>query len=325
VDPGQSIIFRLANPDSFSRTMGDWHAEKGGLPMPYRLRQLFVLSFALVFGLASAAGAVVAQEDVATGGYPVTIHQGDCENPGADVVHDLGTATSRADMEDAEMRGQEETPVYEVDENVGGTFDDLTEASHVILIHESQDNFGTAIACGNIGGADVDGRIIIPLQPVGDDINGVAILNEDDAGFLGLGDDEVNVTVYLFQETMLDDAEGTPIAVPEDDDEMVDEETPTPENGEVIEVPTEATLQYSDEGLNVTELTIPANMDFALTLSNTTENDVEFNMEAADITEQMTAGEVQTITINLDQGEYEFQVNGETGTITALPQADNQG
>jgi hypothetical protein len=315
-------------------------APKGRSLMPHRLRQMLILSFALTFGLASAAGTVLAQDEEIAG-FPVTIHEGNCDTPDANPLHDLGVAMPRAQMEDAEMRGSADVPVYEVDENVGGTFGDLTDSPHVILIHESEANFGTAVACGVIGGADVDGRIIVPVRPLESQVVGFAILNEDDAGFLGLGDDEVNTTVYLYEETLLEaaDAASTPTPLPDQpapaepatpEPTPTPEETPTPEatetpEQEVIELPTEATLEYSDDGLNLSEFTVPANLDYTLNLSNLTENDVEFTIEALDITETMPAGEVQSITINVEEGEYEYQVNGETGTMTALPQADNQG
>jgi len=56
----------------------------------------------------------------------------------------------------------------------------------------------TIDACGAIVGPKQDGKLVVALTAVGDSkVSGIAILDEDNSGVLGLGRDQVQVTVYL--------------------------------------------------------------------------------------------------------------------------------
>jgi len=79
-------------------------------------------------------------------------------------------------------------------------FDDVLDNQrlHLLAIHEGQISPEEMIACGSIGGWEQDGRVVVPLRSVNDSGHaGVAVLNDDDAGFLGLGEAQTQVTVYL--------------------------------------------------------------------------------------------------------------------------------
>ena len=70
------------------------------------------------------------------------------------------------------------------------TLSDILAAPHAINIHQSADAIQVYIACGDIGGRVVDGRLTIGLQEIdGSGHSGVAVLDTDD--------DQTEVTVYL--------------------------------------------------------------------------------------------------------------------------------
>lgn len=304
--------------------------------MHITLRLLMYLSFGLILaltGLGTALQSASAQDAVS---YPLTINAGTCESPEAQPVQELGDAIERGQMEDAEMLGKQDTPVYENSETIDASFEDLTSSPHVVLVHTSPDQFGTYVACGDIGGAEVDGRLVVPVRPLESQVVGMAIMATDEGGVLGLGDDEFNVTVYLYHEGLLEAASGAGTPTPLPDQPTAETptpaptETPAPTNTpeptqtpeETIELPSEATIELTDEGLNPQELTIPANFDFGLTLSNLTDQEVEFSVEGQDITETVPAGEVVTTTLNVEEGEYQYTMGDQNGTFTALPQAE---
>ncbi len=162
----------------------------------------------LLIGVAIVSrGHVFAQEGTpaAAAMHPVAIHHGTCDSPTTAPAFGLGETRpigSTADDEGETVRGvPPERPVLFTEETINATFDDLFDAEqpHLIAIHESAQTFGTMLACGQLGGVEDDGRIVVALRPVGESrLAGVAVLDEDESGFLGLGETEIQITVYLF-------------------------------------------------------------------------------------------------------------------------------
>jgi hypothetical protein len=168
----------------------------------------------LVLTLALAPLGALAQDDMddeMTGSmvpHPAHIHQGLCPAPG-DVVVPLNDVSVAGN----ESQGVEEQIHVDVSvTTVALPLDAILAADHSINVHQSADDMGTYIACGNIGGHAVEGSFVVGLGPVGSSgFSGVAWLTD-------LGDDTTEVRVAITAsgatERMDDDM---------DDDEMDDD------------------------------------------------------------------------------------------------------
>jgi plastocyanin len=171
-------------------------------------RPLGALLAASCFLLASA-GAGIAQEATPSAGshasHPAHIHSGTCTELG-DVVfpltdvggtdhmmpdgtpdamammgHDMGTPMAGEPM----MAG--ETSVTDVE----ASLDDILAAEHAINVHESAENIGNYIACGELTGTPEGGELTIELGELNDSgYSGEAMLVDN-------GDGTTTVTVTL--------------------------------------------------------------------------------------------------------------------------------
>ena len=149
---------------------------------------------ALVVGLTAPAlavgGGVLAQDGDAPS-HPAHIHNGTCSDLGEIVVglNDVAPVAG-GELAGAELASPVQLGVSEVDLALA----DLLAAPHAINVHESAENIGVYIACGEIGGRVADGRLLIGLRELnGSDQSGVAVLEAD-------ANDETDVTVYLVEE-----------------------------------------------------------------------------------------------------------------------------
>lgn len=67
----------------------------------------------------------------------------------------------------------------------------ILAVDHSLMVHESADDMGTSLACGAIGGHDVDGSFLVGLGPVdGSGYSGIAWLTDK-----GDGTTDVEVTM----------------------------------------------------------------------------------------------------------------------------------
>lgn len=193
---------------------------------------LVSLAFATALGLSSVGGAALAQEEDATpepgammDDLPVAIHQGTCEEPTAEPAFEMENATQvGADEDDPEFIGPSTgEEILVTDETVEANLTDAAEEGHIVGVHASADEFGTLVACGEIGGVLQDGEIAVAIDEVDESgVTGIALLTEDESGFLGLGDDEINVSIYLNVAGAEEAVEEE--ATPEPEDEEDDEE-----------------------------------------------------------------------------------------------------
>ena len=161
-------------------------------------RALSVLTAALLLGLGIvlAPGGVAAQ-DMAMASHPAHIHSGTCAELG-DVVFPLSDVSSSWLVDGTPMAGDDmmgATSVIQVEVSVttvGASLADIVSGGHAINVHESAENIGNYIACGDIGGAGM-GTTDLAI--------GLGVLN--DSGYSGVarlhdnGDDTTTVTVYL--------------------------------------------------------------------------------------------------------------------------------
>lgn len=111
-----------------------------------------------------------------------------------------------------------ETVVWRVESEIDATFDDLFGSPEVLAIHQSPDDYGTIVACGDLSTAqfaeDQD-EVLIALSPVNNsDFYGYAVFERDTGNVPMFGDNTTGVTVYLFEglPTRRDTLAGTPAA-----------------------------------------------------------------------------------------------------------------
>lgn len=180
--------------------------------MTRRVRHIIPAMVAVALALGFAAGSVAAQEPQASPGatpaaavpHPVAVHEGTCQSPTAEPAFDIGeTAPFGEQAEEPQDLGVTEQPrVLYASSEIDMSMDDLTGSPHVIAIHQSDDQFGTLMVCGEIAGTADGGRLAIALYPAtGQSHAGVAILEEDD--------DVVQAEVFLIPSA------ATPMATPE--------------------------------------------------------------------------------------------------------------
>lgn len=197
-----------------------------------------IAAFALLLGssvTALAQNATPASGSAQGGNYPVAIHQGSCAQPTAQPAYDIGN-TKPIGSSDSKTVGQASgVPVLEISKTIDAKLDDVANGGNVMAIHASPEDYGTIIACGQIAGPKVDGKVTIALQPVEQStVVGIATLSEDSSGVLGLGKDQIQVTVDVF-----DTAQNSPammqIATPSAPSNAA--ETPTPAPVQVTTTP----------------------------------------------------------------------------------------
>jgi hypothetical protein len=151
---------------------------------------------ALVFGAMVSLGGrgVSAQETDAP--HPAHIHSGTCATLG-DVVYPLsdvgGPMTSASGTPEASMPmgATDAIPVEMSVTTVQTTLSELTSTAYAVNVHESADNIGHYIACGNIGGAVMGSDLAIGLGELNNSgESGVAWLHDN-------GDGTTTVTIFL--------------------------------------------------------------------------------------------------------------------------------
>jgi hypothetical protein len=166
------------------------------------------MTVAALFGAAVITlgmnGSSIAKEEA----HPAHIHSGTCTILG-DVVAPLsnvgGDMMVGGTPVPSEMMGSDAAIPVEVSATtVELSLADITGAEHAINIHESAENIGNYIACGNIGGMVMGGTdLAIGIAPLNDSgYSGAAWLHDN-------GDGTTTVNVFLMEGGMIHDM-GTP-------------------------------------------------------------------------------------------------------------------
>jgi hypothetical protein len=161
---------------------------------------------AAVLALALAPTSALAQDDTASDDmmtsmvpHPSHIHVGVCPAPG-----DVIAALSDVGVVGNDAQGAESHIHVDLSRTtVTVALADILAADHSIVVHNSADDMGTYIACGAIGGHDVDGSFLVGLGPVGaSGFSGIAWLTDN-----GDGTTDVTVTISASGATeSMDDA-----------------------------------------------------------------------------------------------------------------------
>jgi plastocyanin len=146
------------------------------------------IRLAIAFLLISLGSVVVRAQEDRDPPHPAHIHSGSCDDLG-DIVYPL-TDVALATAGEA-FGAASAVPVEESDTTIDASLTDILAAPHAVNIHQSADAIQNYIACGDIGGRAVDGKLAIGLQELnGSGYQGVAILDGSDAT-------TTTVTVYL--------------------------------------------------------------------------------------------------------------------------------
>ena len=259
------------------------------------LRTAMIGALVLLTGLLAAGGGRARAQDATptAGDLAVAIHAGTCAEPIAEPVHDLGAALPYgADEESGELEGEVRgtaptEPVLRAEGTIGATYGDLLDAPHALAVHEGGQAAGPMLACGDLGGLVDEGRLAVGLRPVGGSgLAGVALLDEDTEGALGIGEDEVRVTVYLVGNVAA--APGEAVA-------------PGGVSGSAVEVSlTEFAIEMPAE--------LPAGpTTFVVTNAGEVEHNFEVEGEGVEESfgENLPPGETRELEVELEPGTYE--------------------
>ncbi len=175
-----------------------------------------------VLGLVLATGLSGSAQDAtpATGGglaHPAHIHTGTCDELG-DVVLPLtdiaiGTMSGTPAAGDGAIGAQTAIAVETSETEVAETLENIAQGGHAINIHLSNEEIGTYIACGDIGGVVTTGTAM-------GDVLAIGLQEVDDSGYSGVATlqawgEQTLVTIFLTQNVAGGTgttAEGTPVA-----------------------------------------------------------------------------------------------------------------
>lgn len=158
---------------------------------------LLALSLVLFGGGISSAQDATPPD--ATAPHPVHVHEGTCDNLDPAPLFPLNDVTSPDPADAVQSSGGAPVAVETSTTTIDATLADLAGGERAINVHESADNIGNYIACGDIGGAIVPGadadqstHLAIGLRELNDSgYAGVAVLREVDT--------QTEVTIYLAQ------------------------------------------------------------------------------------------------------------------------------
>ena len=167
------------------------------MPSPLRLAQTFVMSAALLLG----AVTVVSAQDEGTDGarqidHPAYLQAGTCERPGDPIAALAETSTGPAARPRTDLDGPAASPGPAIPAAVSVTavdqsLPDLLRGELIVRVVASEDEPGTTIACGSIGGEpDDDGNLYLALTGQSDSgVTGVVWLQQSG--------ESTTVTVFL--------------------------------------------------------------------------------------------------------------------------------
>jgi plastocyanin len=178
------------------------------------LKSVFAVALlVLLSGFVMTQRGALAQEEES---HPAHIHSGTCGDGLGDVVYPLSNVSEAALVNGTPIAGAaggatDAIPVAISGTTVPSTLADLLASPYAINVHESAENIGNYIACGNIGGTMIGtSDLAIGLGELnGSGYTGVATLHDN-------GDGTTAVSVYLTEEYSAEggetegSAEGTP-------------------------------------------------------------------------------------------------------------------
>jgi plastocyanin len=177
------------------------------------LKSVFAVALlVLLSGFVMTQRGALAQEEES---HPAHFHSGTCGDGLGDVVYPLSNVSEAAIVNGTPIAGAtggatDAIPVAISGTTVPSTLADLLASPYAINIHESAENIGNYIACGNIGGTMIGtSDLAIGLGELNSSgYSGVATLHDN-------GDGTTAVSVYLTEEYSEDmGTEGGEVATP---------------------------------------------------------------------------------------------------------------
>jgi plastocyanin len=145
------------------------------------------LGLLLITGLTLGEGWTVAQETSDHATHPVHIHQGTCDELDPAPLYPLSDI---GPQEGVSVAGS--ASAVEISETtVEASLDDIATGQNAFNVHESADNIGNYIACGEIGTLESGDRIAVALRETNDSgYSGIAVLER-------AGDQATDVSIFL--------------------------------------------------------------------------------------------------------------------------------
>src|SRR5690606_4222617 len=264
-----------------------------------RVLRLTTLLLACLFLPASPAF-VLAQDAAPAAGdapHPPHIHSGTCAELG-DVVFPLTDVGGAGHMMDGDMMdatpddmggmhhegtpaagdmndAMQETSVTDVD----ASLDDILSANHAINIHESAENIGNYIACGDLTGEPEDGELTIDVQ-------------------------ELNDSGYSGEATLVDNGDGT-TTVTVTISKGAGSETASPESGGMTDEAGTYEVMIADFAYSPAELTIKAGESVTFTNQDSAPHTATARERDVLQTGRLDQGESVTVTFDTP-GTYEY-------------------
>ena len=283
--------------------------------------RVLLLSLACLIGLAGAGlgrAAIGGAQTVDPTGYPVTINSGTCPAPDMTAAYEVGTTLPWGLAENADSTVTE-GDVLTVNQVINQPLDNLILVGQPFsVVVASPDDAGTAVACGDIVNEVVDGRIAIKLAPISESgVAGVAVFDRDEQGFLGLGGEEVHVTVYVITGLVGAAAPATTEATAAATEAAAETAAPTAPAATTAEGtaagPT-VTIDAEDIYFKPNLITLPADTPVTVVFTNKGQAVHNFSLndhnnsglENLNIDVTVNPGETKTFTINAPAGDYYF-------------------
>ena len=176
--------------------------------------------------------------------HPAHIHLGTCDNLDPNPAFPLTDVALTAGESGAAAGAAAAIPVERSVTTVDTTLQDLSAGGYAINIHQSVEDIGTYIACGNLSGViDESGALVVGLGELNDSAHsGLAILEEQDG--------QTDVTVYL-AEGLSGAATESAAATTADDTEAVADATMVDIKDfayipDTVEIPVGATVTWTN-------------------------------------------------------------------------------
>ena len=167
---------------------------------------VMMLAGSLMLALAIATGVPGARAQGEEGAdlHPGHIHVGTCDELDPNPTFMLTDVALAATEADAGADAAAAIPVERSATTVDAALEDLRTGGYAINIHQSAEDIGTYIACGNLSGAlDEDGALVVGLGELNDSgHSGVAVLAAQG--------EQTDVTVYLTEATSGEAAAASP-------------------------------------------------------------------------------------------------------------------